>query len=77
MDEHGQGWVSFKQLACALSTVFRGDKDDILDFWFRMYDTDKDGFLTRQVCWCVLGWGRGVYRGYEGEVVRCGQGGLD
>lgn len=43
MDESGRGWVSFRQFACALSTVFRGEKEDVLDFWFRMYDTDRWG----------------------------------
>lgn len=49
MDEHDRGYVSFKQFVCALSTVFRGDKDDILEFWFRMYDSDHDGLLTKKV----------------------------
>lgn len=27
----------------------RGDKEDILALWFKMYDTDRDGFLAKQV----------------------------
>jgi hypothetical protein len=27
-----------RRRSCALSTVFRGDKDDVLPFWFAMYD---------------------------------------
>jgi hypothetical protein len=33
----------------ALSTLYRGDKDDNLTFWFRMYDRDRDGFLDKEV----------------------------
>jgi hypothetical protein len=38
---HAAAHTHAPQFACALSTVFRGDKDDVLDFWFRMYDTDR------------------------------------
>jgi hypothetical protein len=34
---------------CALSTLYWGGKDDILTFWFRMYDRDRDGFLDKEV----------------------------
>jgi Ca2+-binding EF-hand superfamily protein len=47
MDEAGQGWVTFRQFACALSTVFRGDQGDVLEFWFRMYDTDRCAFIYK------------------------------
>lgn len=50
MDDTNRGWVSFSQFVTALSTIYRGDKDDVLAFWFKMYDTDRDGFLDRQVC---------------------------
>lgn len=49
MDDGNRGWVSFSQFATALSTFYRGDKDDVLSFWFRMYDRDRDGLLDRQV----------------------------
>jgi Ca2+-binding EF-hand superfamily protein len=57
MDDSNRGWISFSQFACALSTLYRGDKDDILTFWFRMYDRDRDGFLDKQVrcCCCCFG----------------------
>ncbi|KAF6255167.1 hypothetical protein COO60DRAFT_246764 [Scenedesmus sp. NREL 46B-D3] len=48
MDDSNRGWISFSQFACALSTLYRGDKDDILTFWFRMYDRDRDGFLDKE-----------------------------
>ncbi|WIA37314.1 hypothetical protein OEZ86_014249 [Tetradesmus obliquus] len=48
MDDSSRGWISFSQFACALSTLYRGDKDDILSFWFRMYDRDRDGFLDKE-----------------------------
>jgi Ca2+-binding EF-hand superfamily protein len=49
MDENNNGYLNFRQFVCALSTVFRGDKDDILDFWFKMYDSDRDGYLSKKV----------------------------
>lgn len=49
MDYSNRGWVSFSQFACALSTIYRGDKEDILAFWFKMYDRDRDGFLDKEV----------------------------
>jgi hypothetical protein len=56
MDDSNRGWISFSQFACALSTLYRGDKDDILTFWFRMYDRDRDGFLDKEVgrIWVAL-----------------------
>jgi hypothetical protein len=36
MDIGSDGCVTFAQFATALSTIYRGDKDDILAFWFSM-----------------------------------------
>lgn len=47
IDHKNRGWISIKQMICALSTIFRGEKEDILDFWFKMYDGDHDGCLER------------------------------
>jgi hypothetical protein len=33
MDCDNTGFITFSQFACALSTIYRGDKDDILLFW--------------------------------------------
>jgi len=55
MDDTNRGWISFSQFVTALSTIYRGDKDDVLAFWFKMYDADRDGFLDRQVGMGVMG----------------------
>lgn len=36
MDDSNNGWISFPQFVSALSTIYRGDKDDVLSFWFKM-----------------------------------------
>jgi Ca2+-binding EF-hand superfamily protein len=36
MDDGNEGWISFSQFVSALSTIYRGDKDDVLSFWFKM-----------------------------------------
>lgn len=36
MDDSNNGWISFSQFVSALSTIYRGDKDDVLSFWFKM-----------------------------------------
>lgn len=36
MDDSNRGWISFSQFVSALSTIYRGDKDDVLAFWFKM-----------------------------------------
>jgi Ca2+-binding EF-hand superfamily protein len=36
MDDSNRGWISFSQFVSALSTIYRGDKDDVLSFWFKM-----------------------------------------
>lgn len=35
------------QFATLLSVIFRGDNDEIVELWFRMYDTDHDGLITK------------------------------
>lgn len=57
MDQSNRGWISFSDFVSALSTIYRGDKDDVLAFWFKMYDSDRDGFLDRQVSALGVCWG--------------------
>mmetsp|Transcript_30069 Transcript_30069/g.84867 ORF Transcript_30069/g.84867 Transcript_30069/m.84867 type:complete len:914 (-) Transcript_30069:527-3268(-) len=46
-DDGDDGYISFAQFAQTLSVIFRGDREEIVTFWFKMYDTDHDGFMTR------------------------------
>ncbi|CAD7703412.1 unnamed protein product [Ostreobium quekettii] len=47
MDEDCTGRIDLKQIICALSTIFRGQKEEMLNFWFKMYDGDHDGLLAK------------------------------
>mmetsp|Transcript_16349 Transcript_16349/g.38821 ORF Transcript_16349/g.38821 Transcript_16349/m.38821 type:complete len:753 (-) Transcript_16349:799-3057(-) len=47
-DETDDGYIGFSQFVSALSTIFRGDRDEIISFWFKMYDKDHDGFMSRE-----------------------------
>lgn len=48
IDQKKRGQINIKQLICALSTIFRGEKEDMIDFWFKMYDGDHDGCLEKR-----------------------------
>ena len=45
MDEDKSGKINFQEFVTSLSTIFRGDEDDILHFWFKMYDREGSGLL--------------------------------
>lgn len=45
MDSDGNGTINFKEFALALSAVYRGSKEDVYRFWFKMYDKDKNDLL--------------------------------
>ncbi|KAK9823565.1 hypothetical protein WJX72_003837 [[Myrmecia] bisecta] len=46
-DGDNQGSIAFSQFAYALSTIFRGERHEIRELWFDMYDADHDGQLTK------------------------------
>lgn len=46
-DETDDGYIGFAQFVQALSTIFRGNLDEVVSFWFRMYDKNHDGLLTK------------------------------
>eukprot|EP00241_Pyramimonas_parkeae_P004345 CAMPEP_0114260004 /NCGR_PEP_ID=MMETSP0058-20121206/20213_1 /TAXON_ID=36894 /ORGANISM="Pyramimonas parkeae, CCMP726" /LENGTH=885 /DNA_ID=CAMNT_0001375125 /DNA_START=134 /DNA_END=2791 /DNA_ORIENTATION=+ len=46
-DETGEGTINFRHFVSCLSTIFRGTWEEVMDFWFRMYDTNRDGMLTK------------------------------
>ncbi len=46
-DETDDGYIGFAQFASALSVIFRGDREEITRFWFKMYDSDHDNYISR------------------------------
>ena len=46
-DETDDGYISFSQFATALSVIFRGDREEITRFWFKMYDKDHDDYISK------------------------------
>ncbi|KAG1941513.1 Kv channel-interacting protein 2-like [Pimephales promelas] len=50
-DTNKNGCLSFQEFVAGLSLILRGSMYDRLNWAFNFYDNDKDGFITKEVCW--------------------------
>lgn len=46
-DENQDGHIDFRELACGISKCCRGPNSERQKFYFKVFDCDGDGFLTR------------------------------
>eukprot|EP00123_Amoebidium_parasiticum_P001592 comp12718_c1_seq1/m.7827 comp12718_c1_seq1/g.7827 ORF comp12718_c1_seq1/g.7827 comp12718_c1_seq1/m.7827 type:complete len:180 (-) comp12718_c1_seq1:549-1088(-) len=54
MDRDKSGEVDFQEFIMALSVFVRGTKEDKLKFAFRIYDMDRDGYISNGELFMVL-----------------------
>lgn len=47
LDEAEEGFICFEALITALSSLLRGSVDEKLQWTFRLYDINRDGFITK------------------------------
>lgn len=54
-DENKDGAIEFPEFVRALSITGRGSLDEKLGWAFKLYDLDRDGFITRQEMESIVG----------------------
>ncbi|KAG0324240.1 hypothetical protein BG004_003515, partial [Podila humilis] len=47
-DQDDDGIIDFKEMACGLSVLCKGNFDEKIDFAFQGYDLDGDGYISRE-----------------------------
>ncbi|KAL0484835.1 ncsA [Acrasis kona] len=54
-DTNSDGQISFEEFIVGMSVMTRGNADEKLDFAFKLYDLDSDGFITRNDMLQIVG----------------------